>query len=100
MYLQCPKCQSSQIGSINQGRKVAASIGSVAGGAEGAIKAMQTIRQLVPANAPISTMILAGCVGAVAGGIIGSKLGEFVDDNILDNYQCLRCGYTFSKTRE
>jgi uncharacterized protein YcfJ len=45
-------------------------------------------------------MVLAGCVGAVAGGIIGSKLGEFVDDNILDNYQCLRCGYTFSKPRE
>ena len=100
MTLQCPRCHSSQIGSINQGRKVASTIGSVTGGAESAIKAMQTIRQLVPANAPISSMILAGCVGAVAGGIIGSKLGEFVDDNILDNYQCLHCGYTFSKPRE
>ncbi|MBK7300229.1 MAG: hypothetical protein IPI79_07520 [Moraxellaceae bacterium] len=68
--------------------------------AEGAIKAMQTIRHLTPVNAPISSMVLAGCVGAVTGGIIGSKLGEFVDENILDNYQCLRCGYTFSKPRE
>jgi hypothetical protein len=52
--------------------------------------------------------VVGGLAGALFGGFIGGVLavrqalncGEFVDDNILDNYQCLRCGYTFSKPRE
>jgi hypothetical protein len=26
----------------------------------------------------------------------GAKLGELVDDRVLDNHQCLDCGHSFS----
>ena len=40
-----------------------------------------------------------GAIGTAAGGATGSKCGEYVDENILDNYQCLACGYSFNKRK-
>jgi hypothetical protein len=40
--------------------------------------------------------VITGLIGGATGGSIGLTLGEFVDDNILDNHQCLDCGQRFS----
>ncbi len=100
MSICCPQCRSKRVRLKNQGRKVASSVGSVAGAAECSIKAMQTIRAIIPIQPSVGSLVLQGFVGAVAGGLIGAKLGEFIDDHILDNYQCLHCGYCFSEHRE
>ena len=97
MTLSCPNCHSQQIDSKNQGRKTASTIGSVAGAADGASKMLNHIHAIIPIKPSMGSVVLSGFIGAVAGGVIGSKFGEFVDDNILDNYLCLKCGYTFSK---
>ena len=38
--------------------------------------------------------------GAATGGMAGAKLGEVIDDRILDNYQCLACDYAFSRNTD
>ncbi len=38
-------------------------------------------------------------LGGVAGGIAGATLGEQMDDKVLNNFQCLECGYSFSVNR-
>jgi hypothetical protein len=40
--------------------------------------------------------ILGGLIGAATGCITGAKLGEIIDDQVLDNYSCLNCGLSFS----
>lgn len=42
--------------------------------------------------------ILGGLFGAAAVCTVGARLGEVVDDNVLDNCECLSCGYTFSRS--
>jgi hypothetical protein len=32
----------------------------------------------------------------VIGAEVGKKVGEEIDEHILDNYRCLDCGHTFS----
>ena len=41
--------------------------------------------------------ITGALLGGTAGGVIGSKAGEVVDENVLDNYRCLKCDFEFSK---
>jgi len=38
---------------------------------------------------------LEGCLVVLPAG----SLGEQIDDKVLDNYQCLECGYSFSINR-
>ncbi len=40
--------------------------------------------------------ILGGLLGGATGCIAGSKLGEVVDERVLDNLRCLACTYTFN----
>jgi len=109
MNLNCPKCHSTRIGAKNVGRKTGAVIGTVAGAASG----MSDILRRVPPDwakapfaltptAPYSTIasaILGGLFGGAAGCAVGATLGEAVDEQILDNWQCLACGYAFSQQR-
>ncbi|MDV7212870.1 hypothetical protein [Azotobacter beijerinckii] len=41
--------------------------------------------------------ILGTLVGGAAGCMAGARLGEVIDEHVLDNYQCLACGQTFSQ---
>jgi hypothetical protein len=40
--------------------------------------------------------LLGGLLGCATGSIAGSKIGEVVDNRVLDNYQCRDCGHTFN----
>ena len=45
----------------------------------------------------IAGAIIGALVGAATGGAAGATLGEIVDDNILDDYVCLNCAFSFGK---
>src|SRR5690606_2509851 len=41
--------------------------------------------------------IVGTLLWGVMGGKAGATLGEVVDEHMLDNHQCLRCGHRFSE---
>src|SRR5471030_316550 len=47
-----------------------------------------------------STTIVVALFGGAAGGAAGAVLGDVVDENILDNFVCLNCGFSFGKTND
>ena len=42
------------------------------------------------------TLPLGGLLGGTAGGMAGAKLGQVIDERVLENNHCLNCGHTFS----
>ena len=107
MTLSCPQCQSERIHLNNYAKKTCGAIGTVAGAAVGVAGRISgaevgAIAGLVagPAGAAlggIAGAIIGGLFSGAAGCAVGVKLGEVVDDNILNNYHCIDCEYTFSK---
>jgi DNA-directed RNA polymerase subunit RPC12/RpoP len=106
MSIQCPQCQSLRISSKDVGKRAGAVIGTVGGGVSGAAGALSGAEfggMVGAVGGPVgialgalSGAILGGLVGAATGGITGSKLGEVIDQRVLDNYVCRDCGHTFS----
>jgi hypothetical protein len=45
----------------------------------------------------IAGAIVGALLGGAAGGSAGAALGEVVDENVLDNFICLDCNFTFGK---
>lgn len=106
MSEQCPNCRSIRIGKNNYGKKTAGVVGASAGTYGGYAAAT------AGAKAGASLGFVAGPVGAAVGGIGGAVigallggatgasagvlLGDVLDERVLDNYQCLECGYSFS----
>jgi hypothetical protein len=45
----------------------------------------------------IAGAIIGALVGAATGGAAGATLGEILDDNVLDDYVCLNCAFSFGK---
>jgi outer membrane lipoprotein SlyB len=92
MIIECPNCQSTRIVSKDVGKKTEGVIGAV-GGAEvgGAIGLLAG-----PAGVMVGSL-LGALIGGAAGSIAGAKLGEVVDNHVLDNYRCLSCDYEFSQ---
>jgi hypothetical protein len=101
----CPRCQSSHVAARNHARKTAGTIGAVAGAASSfstAMKGAQMGQRLGllggPAGMAMGTIagaILGGLLGGAAGCSAGIALGGLIDDNVLANYCCLECSYTF-----
>lgn len=106
MAKKCPNCGSDRINKRHYGKKAGGMIGAAAGastGMAGAAGGAELGASLGMAAGPVGAAagaILGGLFGAVAGGTVGTKAGEFVDDKILDNYQCLSCGHAFNKRRK
>ena len=109
MYTPCPSCNSGRVVTKNIGKQTGGLIGAaggVASGAAGALSGAEAGAVLGVVGGPvgiaigsIAGAILGGLFGGVAGGIAGATLGEQIDDKVLDNYQCLACGYSFSVNR-
>jgi DNA-directed RNA polymerase subunit RPC12/RpoP len=106
MNNSCPNCNSSRITTKNIGRKSGGFIGSIGGavsGATGALSGAELGATLGVTGGPIGIAIggiagalIGGLFGGVAGGIAGATVGEQVDTRILNNYQCLSCGHSFT----
>lgn len=111
--LQCPYCHSWHVVTKNIGRKVGTTLGATGGavhGISGALAGARTGTTLGtrigivagPLGASlggIAGAVLGAIIGATTFGFMGAKLGELVDNTILDNYHCLDCGQTFNPTR-
>ncbi|SFI48706.1 hypothetical protein SAMN04515618_13012 [Collimonas sp. OK307] len=107
MTLTCPKCQSDRINTHDYAKRTCGAIGTVAGavaGAAGCISGAE-IGATAGLMAGPAGVAVGGIAGAIIGGLFGGaagcaagvKLGEVVDDNVLNNYHCLACSHTFSK---
>lgn len=102
MTTQCPRCHSSAVITKDFARKVGALIGT----AQGVTAAMgrAEVGAVIGIAAGPAGVVAGGMVGAILGGlagaatgcIAGAKLGEVIDERVLDNYGCLDCGLSFS----
>lgn len=106
MSFHCPNCHSERVTTRNRAKKAGGFIGGVAGTASGAAGAFSGseigMTVGIVAGPPgmaagaIAGAILGALFGAATCGMAGAKLGEVVDERILDNYRCLACNHTFS----
>ena len=119
MVHQCPKCGSRNIDTRNYGRKAGAGIGGIAGGiagyfgvTAGAATGAEVGAEIGAVVAGLTSMGAGAPVGAVIGGAAGMVIGALAgvstgmaagaaagamaDELLLDNYECLECGHTFS----
>lgn len=107
MTYACPKCQSSRIRSNNYAKKVGAFIGTLAGVLSASNQSERystgTVSPVVVGKFPNVTIgrtadiIINALVTGTAGGAAGARLGEFIDQHILHNLQCLACKHKFSE---
>jgi hypothetical protein len=107
MAVKCPQCKSKRINTYNYAKRTCAAIGTLAGAVAGAASCIAGAEIGAAAGiiggpagiaiGGIAGAIIGGLCGGAAGCAAGVALGEVVDDNILDNYYCLDCKYTFSK---
>jgi hypothetical protein len=102
----CPQCQSGSVLSRDLARRTGGVLGAAAGGIAGATGAI-TGAELGGAFGLVAGppgMVLGSIAGALLGAFVtgttgciaGARLGELIDENILNNYQCQECGYQFS----
>lgn len=93
----------------NTGRKLGTTAGAIGGGVHGFSSALagarvgyRVLQVMGPPGMALGTIagaVLGAIVGASSFGFMGAKLGELVDNTILDNYRCLDCGKSFNPTR-
>lgn len=103
----CPRCHSVHVETRNRARKLGGAIGAVSGAGSAMIAAgakARTISGLVggPAGfafSGIANAVLVALVSGAASATTGVKLGEVIDEKVLNNYLCLACGHTFSLKR-
>jgi hypothetical protein len=106
MIIQCPVCHSTHITTKDEARKAGGAIGAIGGGMHGvtsALKGAEVGRTVGAFAGPVGGTVggivvafLGLLIGAVTGGVTGAKLGEIIDQRILDNYLCQSCGHSFS----
>lgn len=88
----CPNCRSSNIATVNKARKIGGAVGAAIGAINGAKAGARN--GMVSA---IATATIGAINGGISGCIAGSVLGATLDDEILNNFQCLSCGHTFNR---
>lgn len=82
----CPNCDSKRVDKRNYATKAGAGVGAAAGGVAG-------YNVGAGAGAAASTVL-----GTLAGGTTGTAVGgAAVDKFVLNNYECLAYGHTFSE---
>lgn len=104
---RCPVCRSDHVLSRNYAKRVGRTLGTAAGigaGVSATLKGARIGTQVGLIGGPPGRLV-GGLTGAIVGtllwGVMGGKagatLGEVVDEHMLDNHQCLRCGHRFSQ---
>lgn len=108
MKTYCPLCGSHHVQTKNKARKLGGAIGT-ASGATGAIVAARKGAAVGshiglwfgPTGSSIGGItgaIISAFIGGFTGGSVGIRLGELIDNNILDNFECDSCGAQFSES--
>lgn len=106
MALQCPRCNSVHIESLDRARKAGGAVGFAGGAASGAAGAFSGARVGAavgmvggPVGATLGGVlgaVLGGLMGGTAGGLAGAQLGKVIDDRLLKNHHCLNCDHVFA----
>lgn len=106
MALQCPRCNSIHVESLDRARKTGGAVGFVGGATSGAASAFSGARvgatvgmAAGPVGASVGGIIgavLGALMGGTAGGLAGAKLGRLIDDRLLQNHHCLNCDHLFT----
>lgn len=104
MKLKCPRCRSSQIKTLNYGRKIGGFIGAITGVASGVISSLGDTKSnrllgmyiRMPPTDTLVNALLRGLQAGIAGCSIGLTLGNMIDSEILSNYKCLSCKHRFT----
>jgi len=109
MTMHCPRCKSTHLDTKDYARKAGGAVGTAAGVAIGASAATVggEVGLAIGTLAGPLGMIIGGGAGTIIGALVGGtmgcvtgvKLGEVVDNNVFNNYRCLKCGYTFRLTQ-
>lgn len=107
MTYQCPKCGSCRVEAKGRARRAICATGALVGavgGAAGVVGGAEFGFMFGAVAGPpgmivggIAGAIIGALAGAATGGAAGATLGEIVDDNILDDYACLDCAFSFGK---
>ncbi|WP_194714653.1 hypothetical protein [Noviherbaspirillum soli] len=100
----CPKCHSVHVETRNRARKLGGAIGAVAGATSVTLAAAAKARTAaVLVSSPfaitfgsIAAAIIPALISGASSVTTGVKLGEVIDEKILNNYLCHSCGHTFS----
>lgn len=108
MTYKCPRCGADRISTKGYARRLMCAVGAIAGAVGGATGAIGG------AEVGAAAGLVAGPPGAIAGGLAGAivgalvcsatacsagaALGELIDENILDNFVCQSCHFSFGKT--
>ncbi|HRH76714.1 MAG TPA: hypothetical protein PK129_05130 [Cellvibrionaceae bacterium] len=98
MNIVCPNCQSSNVRTLNRGKKIGGSIGVVAGTLTG-MRAGACFGVPGVIIGGVSGALFGAVSGGIAGAAAGTKLGEVVDNDILDNFECTSCDFAFGLNR-
>jgi len=106
MSLNCPICRSQRIIAKDLAKKTCTFVGTVGGaasGAAGAVTGAEIGFALGAIAGPVGRglggfagALIGSLVGGATGCLAGARVGAAIDERILDNLQCLDCGYSFS----
>lgn len=99
--ISCPNCGGVAC-LIRRAEPVATVGGAVTGGlvGYGSATAVAVVGALLlgPVGAlagATATTILSVIVGAASGGAAGNSVGKVVDESVIGQYRCIKCGQTF-----
>lgn len=103
--LSCPQCGSPNIQNKNYGKRIGGAVGTCAGAMHalsgttqgaylGAAAAIYVSESENPLNC-ITSAVLGALVGGAVGCATGAALGKLIDQTLLNNHCCLRCGFCF-----
>jgi hypothetical protein len=103
--VRCPNCHSDRVDKINLAKKSCGFLGMLGGAATSTplnnVELPVTLDTIPVPVTPVTSLaqaILNTLFRSAVGGIAGAKLGEVIDERILDNHQCLSCNYVFSSS--
>ena len=88
----CPWCGSTEVVSRNFARKAGGIAGAIAGAA-----AALNIPRSGSSLSVLSGTVVGALLGGAAGCTTGAVLGSAIDENVLENHECTKCGNSFSR---
>ena len=95
--MRCPIC--NQPGTlVNKVRKITTAAGVGAGGylaANSGAAGAAIGSMILPGIGTLAGGIIGILAGAAAGGTTGHVIGKLIDEDVIRNYRCEVCGYTW-----
>lgn len=101
----CPQCGSLHIQTKNHGKRLGGALGTCVGliqslsgtarGAQLGATAGFCLATSVHPWSRLTTAVLGALAGGTVGCVSGAALGHAIDQTVLNNHRCLRCGYSF-----